>query len=166
MGRRCLRWCLEGMELLGPQLQLESQCETVLRSLPQWFGIEEALRMYAADTGRLPTFALSEHGAVVAFVSLMQHFTESWEIHCIAVHASARNRGHGKALLRHSEQWLVRQGVKFLQVKTVAHTSKSAAYAETRQFYAAAGFTPLEVFPLLWAPQNPALQLVKVLPAG
>jgi len=151
------------MLLIGPQLQLESQCEAVLRSLPEWFGIEEALCMYASDTARLPTFALSEEGAVVAFLSLMQHFADSWEIHCVAVHSSARNRGHGKALLKHSEEWLVAQGVKFLQVKTVAHTSKNAAYAETRRFYAASGFTPLEVFPLLWAPQNPALQLIKVL---
>jgi N-acetylglutamate synthase-like GNAT family acetyltransferase len=154
------------MELLGPQLRLESQCEAVLRSLPQWFGIEEALRMYVADTARLPTFALSENGAVIAFISLMQHFAESWEVHCMAVHCNARNRGHGKALLKHSEQWLVEQGVTFLQVKTVAHASKSVAYAETREFYKASGFTPLEVFPLLWAPQNPALQLIKVLHAG
>ena len=154
------------MELLGPQLRLESQCEAVLRSLPQWFGIEEALRMYVADTARLPTFALSEGGTVVAFISLMQHFRESWEIHCVAVHSNARSRGHGTALLNHAEQWLVEQGVKYLQVKTVAHTSKSLAYAETREFYLAKGFTPLEIFPLLWAPQNPALQLIKVLHAG
>jgi GNAT superfamily N-acetyltransferase len=155
------------MELLGPQLRLESRCEAVLRSLPQWFGIEEALRMYAADTARLPTFALSEGGdAVVAFISLMQHFPESWEIHCVAVHSSARGRGHGTALLNHAEEWLVGQNVKYLQVKTVAHTSKSLAYAETREFYRAKGFTPLEIFPLLWAPQNPALQLIKVLHPG
>jgi GNAT superfamily N-acetyltransferase len=154
------------MELRGPQLRLESQCEAVLRSLPQWFGIEEALRMYVADTARLPTFALSEGDAVVAFMSLMQHFPESWEIHCVAVHSNARNRGHGTALLKHTEQWLAGQGVKYLQVKTVAHTSKSLAYAETREFYLAKGFTPLEIFPLLWAPHNPALQLIKVLHAG
>jgi hypothetical protein len=83
-------------------------------------------------------------------------------------HALVQQRtGHRrKALLKHSEQWLVEQGVKFLQVKTVAHASKSVAYAETREFYKASGFTPLEVFPLLWAPQNPALQLIKVLHAG
>ena len=154
------------MELLGPELRLESQCETVLRSLPQWFGIEDALRMYVADTARLPTFALSEGGAVVAFLSLMQHFPESWEIHCLAVHSRARNRGHGTALLQHSERWLARQGARYLQVKTVAHTSSSRAYAETREFYLGKGFTPLEIFPTLWAPQNPALQLVKVLHAG
>lgn len=36
-------------------------------------------------------------------------------------------------------------------------------YAETRAFYRARGYTPLEVFPTLWSPRNPALQLVKVL---
>src|SRR5688572_20068339 len=143
------------MELLGPQLQLESQCEAVLRSLPQWFGIEESLRMYASDTARLPTFALSETGAVVAFVSLLRHFAESWEIHCVAVHGNARGRGHGTALLNHAEQWLAAQGAKYLQVKTIADTNKSLAYAETREFYLAKGFAPLEVFPLLWAPSNP-----------
>lgn len=154
---------LAGMELLGPQLRLESQCEAVLRSLPQWFGIEEALRMYVSDTARLPTFALCEAGAVIAFITLMQHFAESWEIHCVAVHANARNRGHGTALLQHAERWLAGQGVRYLQVKTIAHASNSLAYAETRKFYLAKGFAPLEVFPLLWAPQNPALQLIKVL---
>ena len=153
------------MELLGPQLHLESQCEAVLRSLPQWFGIEKALQMYVADTARLPTFALSEGGSVVAFLTLTQHFSESWEIHCMAVHRDARNRGHGTALLGHAEWWIAEQGGRYLQVKTVAQTSNSAAYAETRQFYRAKGFTPLEVFPTLWDPWNPALQLIKVLGA-
>jgi GNAT superfamily N-acetyltransferase len=68
----------------------------------------------------------------------------------MAVRSKARNRGHGKALLKHSEQWLVETRRQVLQVKTVAHTSQSVAYAETREFYTASGFTPLEVFPLLW----------------
>ena len=48
-------------------------------------------------------------------------------------------------------------------MKTVAATSASREYAETRKFYEAKGFTPLEVFPTLWDPWNPALQLFKVL---
>ena len=38
--------------------------------------------MYVADTARLPTFALSEGGAVVAFVSLMQN--EKLEVRLLA----------------------------------------------------------------------------------
>jgi GNAT superfamily N-acetyltransferase len=152
--------------ILGPELRRESECEAVLRSLPRWFGIEEALLMYARDTARLPTFALADQETAVAFLSLAEHFAESWEVHCMAVHASARNCGHGTRLLLLAENWLTQRGVKFLQVKTVAQTSNSTAYAETRKFYSAKGFTPLELFPTLWAPQNPALQLVKVLNAG
>ena len=37
----------------------------------------------------------------------------------MAVHSMARSRGHGTTLLNHAEQWLVGQGVKYLQVKTV-----------------------------------------------
>jgi GNAT superfamily N-acetyltransferase len=152
--------------VLGPELQRIPECEAVLRSLPRWFGIEEALTMYAQDTARLPTFALTDANTLVAFISLTEHFPQSWEVHCMAVHANARNRGHGTHLLAHAEQWLAFRGVKFLQVKTVAQTSSSKAYAETREFYSARGFTPLEIFPTLWAPQNPALQLVKALNAG
>jgi hypothetical protein len=64
----------------------------------------------------------------------------------------------------HVEAWLAAKNVRLLQVKTVAATSPSKAYAQTREFYSHLGFQPLEVFPLLWAPQNPCLQLVKWLP--
>jgi GNAT superfamily N-acetyltransferase len=82
------------------------------------------------------------------------------------VRASHRNQGVGSALLGHAESWLRAKGVQFLQIKTVAATSASQAYAQTREFYRARGYTPLEVFPTLWNPRNPALQLVKGLTAA
>lgn len=149
--------------LLGPRLQRESECEAVLRSLPDWFGIEESLRMYARDSGQLPSFAIEKESRVVAFVSLREHFPESWEVHCIAVSATERNRGLGSDLLAHSERWLRDQGVRFLQIKTIAATKEDKYYAQTRQFYTRRGYMPVEVFPTLWSPGNPALQLIKPL---
>jgi GNAT superfamily N-acetyltransferase len=154
------------MTLVGPHVQRETECEAVLRSLPMWFGIEEALLMYARDSGTLPTFAQEGEGGVAGFITLQQHFPESWEVHCIAVAARWRNSGLGTRLLTHSENWLRDQGTKFLQIKTVADSSSSREYAETRQFYAARGYAPLEVFPTLWSPKNPALQLIKALGAA
>jgi GNAT superfamily N-acetyltransferase len=154
------------MQIIGPQLDARAGCEAVLRSLPMWFGIEEALVRYADDTLRLPTFAAMEGEQIVGFASLHEHFPQAWEIHCIAVRAASRNAGYGRALVAHVESWLAERGVSLLQVKTVAATSPSKAYAQTRGFYGRLGFQPLEVFPLLWAPQNPCLQLVKVLPRG
>lgn len=38
-------------------------------------------------------------------------------------------------------------------------------YVKTRAFYQARGFVSLEVFPTLWGPANPALQMIKSLGA-
>jgi GNAT superfamily N-acetyltransferase len=151
------------MEIIGPSIRRESECEAVLRTLPKWFGIEHALLMYARDSGVMPTFAAAEGNAVVGFLTLREHFASAWEVHCMAIKAEARGQGLGSRLLSHAESWLVARGVRFLQVKTVAATSASLAYAQTREFYARRGFSPLEVFPTLWDAHNPALQCIKVL---
>jgi GNAT superfamily N-acetyltransferase len=152
------------MQIVGPELHREAECEAVLRTLPKWFGIEPALLMYARDSGQLPTFAtVGESGLISAFITLRQHFPEAWEVHCMAVRAELRSGGLGSRLLAHAEDWLTAKGVRYLQVKTVAATSASAAYAQTREFYSRRGFAPLEVFPELWDPHNPALQCIKLL---
>jgi ribosomal protein S18 acetylase RimI-like enzyme len=154
------------LKVIGPDLDRASDCEAVLRSLPRWFGIEHALLMYARDSALMPTFALSEGRDLVGFLTLREHFAEAWDIHCVAIRADARGRGHDSRLLAHSEAWLIERGVRFLQVKTVAATSPSKEYAQTREFYRRRGFTPIEVFPTLWDPHNPALQSIKVLSAS
>ena len=60
-------------------------------------------------------------------------------------------------LLAHAEQWLIERKVKYLQVKTVAHTSKSAEYAQTREFYLAKG--------QILSRSTPKAKLVKLSPA-
>ncbi len=154
------------MTTIGPNLQREADCEAVLRSLPQWFGIEEALVMYARDSGTMFTFAEEVDGQLVGFITLLEHFPEAWEVHCIAVHAGHRNSGIGSLLLAHAERWLVERGSRFLQIKTIAASRPDTNYAQTRAFYAAKGYVPLEVFPTLWSPANPVLQLVKALNAA
>lgn len=154
------------MQIIGPTLNARTSCEAVLRSLPMWFGIEESLVMYADDTLRLPTFAALEGDEIAGFVSLAEHFPQAWEIHCIGVRAASRNAGVGRALVEHVEAWLTAKQVTLLQVKTVAATSPSPAYAQTREFYLRLGFQPVEVFPLLWSPRNPCLQLIKFLPGA
>jgi len=157
---------LARMEIIGPALDRAGDCEAVLRSLPMWFGIEPALLKYVRDSTVMPTFALAEGPRLVGFLTLREHFPEAWDIHCVAIRADARGQGHGSRLLAHAEAWLLERGVRFLQVKTVAATSPSKEYAETREFYRHRGFTPIEVFPTLWDPHNPALQCIKVLPAA
>ena len=149
--------------IAGPEWRDSAQCEAVLRSLPDWFGIEESLRMYARNTESLPTFVWLDGGVATAFLSLRQHFAAAWEIDCIAVHANARGTGLGRMLLERAERWLLEQGAELLQVKTIAASKAHAGFAQTRQFYERSGFLPLEVFPELWSRSNPCLLMVKIL---
>lgn len=151
------------MDIEGPVGGVAEPCERVLRSLPRWFGDESSLLEYVRDTERFPTFVARAAGEVVGFITVRQHFQDAWEVHCIAIAAHARKQGLGRTMHAHVERWLATQSVRLLQVKTLADTHPSAEYAETRLFYAAIGYTPLEVFPTLWAPHLPVLQLVKAL---
>jgi hypothetical protein len=49
----------------------------------------------------------------------------------MAVRADVHGNRIGSTLLVHSEEWLHRRRVRFLQVKAVAATGESAEYAET-----------------------------------
>jgi GNAT superfamily N-acetyltransferase len=81
----------------------------------------------------------------------------------MAVEAGQRGRGVGCLLHQHVEAWLRDQGAQVLQVKTLAASHPSPQYAQTRKFYLAMGYTEMEVFPTLWSPSLPVLQLVKSL---
>ena len=151
------------MRIHGPVFNVERQCERVLRTLTGWFGIEESLLEYARNTNHMTTFVAETQSEVIAFLSLQQHFRAAWEVNCIAVNAPYRGQGLGKRLHEKAEGWLATQGAGLIQVKTLAASHPSSEYAQTRAFYEAIGYRALEVFPKLWAPHLPVLQLVKVL---
>jgi GNAT superfamily N-acetyltransferase len=151
------------MKFEGPLTGVAQDAERVLRTLPMWFGIEQSLQEYVRDTERLPTFVARDSEGIVGFITLREHFPTTWEVHCFAVEAKARSQGVGRSLHAHIEGWLANKGVHFLQVKTIAAPSPSKEYAQTRAFYLAIGYEPLEEFPLLWEPGLPVLQLVKAL---
>jgi len=112
------------MHFIGPSTSVAAHCERILRSVPQWFGIEESLLEYVADSQRYVTFlAIDEEP--IAFVTVREHFAQSWEVHCVAVHASRRNSGVGMALHGHVESWLKAKGVSVLQVKTLSASHPS-----------------------------------------
>lgn len=151
----------ETAEISGPERLNLSHAERILRSLPEWFGREESLLNYALDAGRCPTFVARRAGNVEGFLTVLQHAEHAWEVHCMAVHRALHRQKIGAALLEALEHWLRLRGARWLQVKTVASSHPSAAYEETRAFYARSGFDPLETFEDLWGAGTSALQLVK-----
>jgi coenzyme F420-0:L-glutamate ligase / coenzyme F420-1:gamma-L-glutamate ligase len=137
--------------------------ESILRALPEWFAIEEATQAYIREVAELETFAADDGSG---FLSLKRHTPRAAEIYVLGVLPARHRQGIGKSLVEAAEAWCVANGIDYLQVKTLADTHRDESYARTRAFYAAVGFVPLEVFPGLWDPHNPALVLVKHLAPG
>jgi GNAT superfamily N-acetyltransferase len=131
-------------------------CESVLRELPEWFGIEEATAAYIRDVAALPTFAVEDKG----FLTLKLHEEKAAEVYVMGVRPQHQHCGLGTALLAAAEDYLRARGVKYLQVKTLGPSDPDEGYERTRRFYAARGFVALEELHGLWE-RNPCLLMVK-----
>jgi GNAT superfamily N-acetyltransferase len=138
-------------------------CDRVLRSLPEWFGIEQAIVDYVTAVESMPTFVASHNGQEIGFLSIKQHFPDCAEAYVLGILPAHHRQGAGRAMFAVAEQWMRGQGVRFLQVKTLAPTAKSDYYDRTREFYETIGFTPLEVFPTLWSERNTCMLMIKSL---
>ena len=137
-------------------------CRTILATVPHWFGIEEANQHYIDLAETSPTIvARDDAGEAVGLLVELRHFEHASEVYLMAVRADQHRRGVGTQMLRFLEARLADEGVEYLQVKTLSPARDDAGYEQTRAFYLAYGFRPLEEFPTLWDPSNPALQMVK-----
>jgi GNAT superfamily N-acetyltransferase len=137
-------------------------CVAILRALPAWFGIEEAVQAYSVELREMETFVARHDGAVIGFLTLNEHNDVTAEIHLMAVDPGWHRRGVGRALVRHAEDLARARGRQLLEVKTLGPSHPDEGYRKTRAFYDAMGFLPLEEIHDLW-PGNPCLIMVKVL---
>jgi ribosomal protein S18 acetylase RimI-like enzyme len=138
-------------------------CNELLRSLPLWFGIEDAIQRYVSDVEVMPTFVTYADKKPVGFVSLNRHNEWTTEVHVIAVRAEFHRSGIGKKLIETSEDYLRSLKYEFLSVKTLSPARQSKEYEMTRKFYFSMGFRPVEEFKTLWGEANPCLLMIKAL---
>jgi len=141
--------------------QKEYICNTILRSLPNWFGIEDAITDYVNKTQSMPFWAAYIKDAPVGFITIKNHNQYTSEVYVMAVLSEYHRQGIGKQLIKQCENFSKKNGMEYLTVKTLDKSVHSESYEKTRNFYLAIGFRPLEVFPLLWDKDNPCLFLVK-----
>ncbi len=151
------------IQIIPPGASCSDQVGPILRALPEWFGIEESLQEYVVAAGTMPTFLAVDGDQAVGFLTINRHFPESAEIHCVGLLPSHHRRGIGRCMQDACEAWLMADGVRMLQVKTIDPNKKDEAYLKSFAFYRAMGFVPMEVFPDLWQSWNPCLMLVKPL---
>ena len=147
--------------ITGPQFGLGKECEHVLRSLPDWFGIEEFIVKYVKEIHDHPTFTAKITDEVVGFVTIKQHFPTAAELYVLGVLPHYHRMGIGHDMLGNVEYYLRNQGTKFLQVKTLGPSNDDVSYQKTRHFYHSMGFSPLEEIKELWGHENPCLIMIK-----
>jgi GNAT superfamily N-acetyltransferase len=136
--------------------------ERILRSLPDWFGIEESLLEYVADAAHAESYLAVHGGEVVGVALVHERFPQSAELTLIAVHADSRGAGHGAALVEAVADSLVERGFGLLEVHTVGPSYEHEGYAATRAFYERTGFIPMHEFDGIdW--NGPTLVLVRPL---
>ena len=145
----------------GPHFGQAAACEPILRALPQWFGLEASLVQYVQDIDALPTFLAEQGGRALGFLTLKRHTPCAAEIYVMGVRPEAHRQGLGRTLVQRAEAYLRQEQVEYLQVKTLGSSQPDPGYAQTRAFYAALGFQPLEEFKQFWSEQNPCLLMVK-----
>ena len=145
----------------GPLSNTAEWCEPILRSLPDWFGIEKAIEHYVKAINNMPTFLARSEKGVIGFLSIKQHFRHSAEVYVMGIRPEVHRQGAGQKILSCAEKWLKSEGVEYLQVKTLGELHIDENYAKTRAFYQAMGFRPLEEFKQIWDEHNPCLVMVK-----
>ncbi len=151
------------LTISGPEEADVTACERILRDLPDYFGIDEAIVQYLQDIRTRQTFHAYSDGRIAGFLSITRHTAVSAEIHVMGVSPTDHRKGVGRALVEATESYLHREGVKLFEVKTLGESHPDPNYAKTRRFYASAGFLPMEEVPDFWGKGLPTLFLVKAL---
>ena len=138
-----------------------SGVDRILRLLPDWFGIEEAIVDYVEKARSLDSYiAVNEDDGTIGVALITRHFAESAELTLIAIHPRYHSSGVGRALIRFAEQDLREDDCKYFEVHTVGPSFDHGGYAATRAFYAAVGFSPMHEFENLdW--DGPTLIMIK-----
>lgn len=141
----------------------QSITNSILRELPEWFGIEEGIVEYVNGVKNTDYYVAYDLNIPIGFISIKSNNIYTSEIYVIGVKKEYQNRGIGKMFLEISQQVLINNKVKFIMVKTLGESHPDKHYKNTREFYNKAGFYPLEETNEIWGEKNPCLIMVRCL---
>jgi GNAT superfamily N-acetyltransferase len=141
-------------------------CADVLAALPKWFGFPESVAAYVEAAESEPTVVATLEERDCGILTLRTHTPDAAEIIVMGVLPQHHRSGIGQAMLEAAESWLAGRDIGYLQVKTLSPRHPDEGYAATRAFYFGCGFRPLEEMPELWGAGQPALQMIKTVPAS
>ena len=149
----------EGVKYIEETELKEQIAESILKELPEWFGLPDSTREYIEKSKNLPFFAYYMAGNYVGFIVLKETSKYTAEIYVMGVLKEYHRHGIGRKLFQVFLQYAEQKQYEFVQVKTVEE-GHYEEYDRTRLFYEQLGFRKLECFPTLWDEGNPCLIMV------
>lgn len=136
---------------------------SILRELPEWFGMEESIIEYVYGVKNSDFYAAYYLDMPVGFISIKSNNKYTSEIYVMALLKEHHKHGIGKKMLDTIQEELIKNKVKFLMVKTLGDSHPDKHYKNTREFYKNVGFYPLAEMKEIWGESNPCLIMVKTL---
>ena len=150
------------MQVIKGNPQYTDICLSIARELPQYFTAQGITAM-SQDILIHRLYVAIDSSEVVGFATLLAKNSQVAEISWMAVRPAQQRHGVGTLLMDQIISDLKAEGVKLLEVKTLASTVDYAPYELTRRFYESRGFVLLETidpFPE-WEPGNPCAIYIK-----
>ena len=142
------------IQQIDSDIEKASIARTLLKSLPDWFGIPESTEEYIADSKGRPFFCAYSDDTPIGFLYLKETGRHTVELAVMGVLKQYHRQGIGRKLFMEAKNEAKRLGYSFVQVKTV-QMGRYDIYDDTNRFYLSLGFKELEVFPTLWDECNP-----------
>jgi|TARA_B100000315_G_scaffold260869_1_gene326619 N-acetylglutamate synthase-like GNAT family acetyltransferase len=151
---------IKGISVRKIQKEDIPRCGAILRRLPQWFGIEASILEYEQNLRALDGYVAERDKSIVGFVGLKRYGDFSIEIDVVGVVPDLRRSGIGRRLLEHIEEHATTASTRLLHMKTLAPSDPDKNYADTRAFWEACGYIPMDAHEL-WGNENPCQVMVK-----
>ena len=136
---------------------------SILRTLPEWFGMEEGIVEYTNGVKESDFYTAYYLDMPVGFISMKANNIYTSEIYVMAILKEYQNNGIGRRLIEIVLEELIKNKVKLLMVKTLGESHPDTNYKQTRLFYDKMGFYPLEEIKQIWGEENPCLIMVRPL---
>ena len=76
---------MEIFDISGPAPGGSILVDSILRALPDWFGLEQAIQDYLAEVPNLGTWTMRVGDQAVGFISVKQHFPEAAEVYVMGI---------------------------------------------------------------------------------
>ncbi|HBM75867.1 MAG TPA: GNAT family N-acetyltransferase [Clostridiaceae bacterium] len=148
------------IKMVDSQDEKKAVCKSILCSLPDWFGIPEAIDEYVKKSSQMPFWALYDGNNAIGFIAVKKTSDTAAEIYVMGILEAYHRKGYGRRLFSLCYEWCKDNGLSFLQVKTLDKSHPDMHYENARKFYQAMGFKELECIPEIWGKECPCLIMI------